>query len=147
MKRRHPYAFSTKPGKGFLTSKHQSWAWGSSRGPFIRAFGGPDLFEGDLEPLVRICLPRGPPERRWACALAMGVGWCLAEVCREADLGFNKMDLELNLALCCVEEAEVWVEEARDEAAITKDMSHRVQWRASERLRRTDSCAPYRSRG
>ncbi|RRT56495.1 hypothetical protein B296_00047819 [Ensete ventricosum] len=75
MKRRHPYAFSTKPGKGFLTGKHHSWAWGSSHGPFIRAFGGPDLFEGDLEPLVRIGLPRGPPERRWAWALAMGVGW------------------------------------------------------------------------
>ncbi|RZS00609.1 hypothetical protein BHM03_00030341 [Ensete ventricosum] len=82
-----------------------------------------------------------------ACLRVQELKQCLAEVCREADLGFNKMDLELNLALCCVEEAEVWVEEARDEAAITKDMSHRVQWRASERLRRTDSCAPYRSRG
>ncbi|RWW38024.1 hypothetical protein BHE74_00056777 [Ensete ventricosum] len=47
----------------------------------------------------------------------------LAEVHREVESRFIELDLELNLALCRVDEAKEWAEETHDEVAIAEDMT------------------------
>ncbi|RRT45167.1 hypothetical protein B296_00047973 [Ensete ventricosum] len=63
LKRQHPSAPPSGPIKGLLASEQPLWTWGSSRGPSIRACGGPmsgaDLFEGHPQPLGRISISSG----------------------------------------------------------------------------------------
>ncbi|RZR75565.1 hypothetical protein BHM03_00062158 [Ensete ventricosum] len=47
----------------------------------------------------------------------------LVELRKEADSQVDKLNLELVLALCRVEESEAWAEEAHDEVAIVEDMA------------------------